>query len=113
MIAQVLLTGLLALTALYAWASARRAPVIGLGVAAAALAGLYFVWFQSQATWLAAKVGIGRGVDLILYVWVVVSLLAILNLHLALRSQLELVTVAIRRLAIAEAEAAGGKIDAD
>lgn len=104
MIAQLFLSFLLLLALLYAWSSFRRAPQIGLLVAVAALAGLYFVWLPDHATWLAARVGIGRGVDLILYVWVVVSLLAILNLHLLIRAQLEMITTLARKLALAEAE---------
>ena len=66
-------------------------------------AGLYFVWLPSHATWLASLVGIGRGVDLILYVWVIISLLVMLNLHLKLRAQMELITVLTREIAIANA----------
>lgn len=103
MIAQILLSMLLLATGLYAWKSFRRAPPVAVLVALAALAGFYFVWLPAHATWLAAAMGIGRGVDLVLYVWVVVSLLAILNLHLIARSQLELITVLARKLAIAQA----------
>jgi hypothetical protein len=104
MIAQLFLSSLLALTGLYAWTASRRSPVVSTLVAGAALAGLYFVWLPEHATWIAEAVGIGRGADLVLYVWVVISLLAILNLHLTLRAQLELITVLTRRIAIAEAE---------
>ena len=104
MIAQLFLSVLLGLTGLYAWVASRRSPQISALVAAAAAAGLYFVWLPAHATWIAEAVGIGRGVDLILYVWVVISLLAILNLHLTLRAQLEFITVLTRRIAIAEAE---------
>ena len=103
MIVQVILTTLLACVLLYAWIEYRRAPVIGLLAIAAALAGFYFVWVPAHATRLAALVGIGRGVDLILYVWVVISLIMLLNLHLKLRSQLEQITILARELAIANA----------
>lgn len=103
MIAQILLSGLLLATALYAWKSFRRAPPIAVLVALVAAAGLYFVWLPAHASWLAAAIGIGRGVDLVLYVWVIVSLLAILNLHLIARTQLEMITVLARKLAIAQA----------
>ena len=105
MIAQLILTGLLGGILLYAWGQYRRAPVIGLVSMLAALTGLYFVWFPAQASRLAALVGIGRGVDLILYVWVVISLIVLLNLHLKLRAQMELITVLARRLALANADA--------
>ena len=107
MIAQIILTTLLACVLLYAWIEYRRAPAIGLLAIAAALAGFYVVWVPAHATWLAALVGIGRGVDLILYVWVVISLIMLLNLHLKLRSQLEQITILARELAIANAQSAG------
>ena len=102
MIAQVVLTTLLACVLLYAWIEYRRAPVIGLLAVVAALAGLYFVWVPAHATRLAALVGIGRGVDLILYVWVVISLIMLLNLHLKLRVQLELTTALARQIALSD-----------
>jgi hypothetical protein len=105
MIAQLILTALLLGILLYAWTEYRRAPAIGLLAMVAALTGLYFVWIPAHATWLAELVGIGRGVDLILYVWVVISLIVLLNLHLKLRVQKEMITVLARELAIANARA--------
>jgi uncharacterized protein DUF2304 len=64
---------------------------------------LYFVWVPSHATRLAEFVGIGRGVDLNIYIWIVISLLLPLNLHLKLREHMELITVLARELAIANA----------
>jgi small membrane protein len=105
MIAQLILTALLLGILLYAWTEYRRAPAIGLLAMVAALTGLYFVWIPAHATWLAELVGIGRGVDLILYVWVVISLIVLLNLHLKLRVQKAMITVLARELAIANARA--------
>lgn len=105
MIAQVVLTVLLAAILLYAWTEHRRAPAIGYLAMLAALMGLYFVWIPAHATKLAELVGIGRGVDLILYVWVAISLIVLLNLHLKLRAQKEMITVLARELAIANARA--------
>ena len=104
MIAQFLLSGLLGIALIYAMASFRKTPLVSVVVGAAATVGLYFVWLPNQANWIAERVGIGRGVDLVIYIWVVVSLLAILNLHLLLRMQLEQITILARRLALAEAE---------
>jgi hypothetical protein len=100
MIAQLFLSLLLAGILLYAWAEYRRSPVISLFAVLAACGGLYFVWFPAHATLLAERVGIGRGVDLIIYVWVVISLLIVFNLHLKLRSQMELITGLAREIAI-------------
>lgn len=96
MIAQLILTILLTSILLYSWIEYRRAPVIGALSMLAALSGLYFVWVPDHASWLAALVGIGRGVDLMLYLWVVISLIVLLNLHLKLRAQMEVITVLAR-----------------
>jgi len=106
MIAQLILTAFLLGILLYAWLEYRRAPVVGVLAMVAALTGLYFVWIPAHATRLAELVGIGRGVDLILYIWVVISLIMLLNLHLKLRVQKEMITVLARELAIANARLA-------
>ena len=64
----------------------------------------------SYSTWLAEFVGIGRGVDLILYTWVGISLIVILNLHLKLRTQLELITILARKIALAEPAAPSTRV---
>jgi hypothetical protein len=104
MIAQLLLTALLTLVLVYAWSAHRTVPIIGLLASGAALAGLYFVWVQEHATALAALVGIGRGSDLIVYIWVVISLLIMLNLHLKLRLQLDMITRLARAVAMERAK---------
>jgi hypothetical protein len=103
MIAQFFLTALLFSILLYAWRTYRLAPAVGLLAVAAALAGLYFVWFPAHATALAEFAGIGRGVDLIVYIWVVISLIMLLNLHLKLRAQMEVITALARTIALANA----------
>jgi small membrane protein len=103
MIAQLILTALLCVILLYARIAYQRSPAIGFLAVLAAFAGFYFVWLPTHATWLAELVGIGRGVDLIIYTWVVISLIILLNLHLKLREQMELITALARALALAEA----------
>jgi small membrane protein len=103
MIMQTALSLLLTGIVLYAWAERRRSPLVGLLSMFAALAGMYLVWIPAHATVLAEMVGVGRGVDLILYIWVVISLLLFLNLHLKLRAQLDLITTLARAVTIANA----------
>src|SRR5713101_2526273 len=105
MIAQLVFTASLSGILLYAWTEYRRSPAVGLFAVLVAAGGLYFVWVPSHATRLAEFVGIGRGVDLIIYIWVVISLLVPLNLHLKPCAQMELITVLARELAIANARA--------
>jgi hypothetical protein len=104
MIAQFVLSALLAGILLYAWTEYRRSPAVALLTVLVASAGIYFVWMPEHSTQLAELVGIGRGVDLILYIWVCISLIVLLNLHLKLRTQTELITTLARKLAIAEAQ---------
>jgi small membrane protein len=104
MIAQFVLSLLLSGILLYAWTEYRRSPAVALLSVVVATAGLYFVWVPEHSTWLAELVGIGRGVDLILYIWVCISLIVLLNLHLKLRTQMELITTLARKTALTEAE---------
>jgi len=101
MIAQFILSILLAGFLVYAWSA--RSPAIAVLAVFVTMAGLYFVWMPEHSTQLAELVGIGRGVDLILYIWVCLSLIVVLNLHLKLRTQMELITVLARRIALADA----------
>lgn len=104
MIAQLLLSLLLVAMLLYAWHASRQVPLIALSIGLAGLFGLYFVWVPEQANVIAEWIGIGRGADLFLYLWVIVSLLFILQLHLKLRAQLDLLTRLARHIALAEAK---------
>jgi small membrane protein len=103
MIAQVVLSLLLGIVLLYAWAQYRRSPIVTVLSCAVSLIGFYFVWIPSHATRVAELVGIGRGADLVLYVWVCISLVVLLNLHLKLRTQHELITQLARSIALANA----------
>jgi hypothetical protein len=105
MIAQLFLTALLSAILLYAWLEYKRSPFVGSISVLAAFTGLYFVWFPSHATRIAETVGIGRGVDLILYIWVAITFIVLLNLHLKVRAQMELITELARELTIVRATA--------
>jgi hypothetical protein len=109
MIARLLLSVLLFAVVIYAWSEYRRAPAVALASLLAAGGGLYFVWFPAHASALAEFAGIGRGVDLIIYTWVAISLLMLLNLHLKLRAQMELITALARELALANARFPAGQ----
>jgi hypothetical protein len=103
MIAQLVLSLLLGVVLIYAWAQYRRSPIVTVLSCAVSLFGFYFVWIPSHATRVAELVGIGRGADLVLYVWVCISLVVLLNLHLKLRTQHELITQLARSIALANA----------
>jgi len=101
MTAQLILTVLLLGVLLYARTASRRSPAVAFLAALTACAGLYFVWLPAHATWLAEILGMGRGVDLIICMWGVVSMIILLDLHLKLRAQMEHITALARALAMA------------
>jgi small membrane protein len=111
MIAQLILSILLAGIVLYAWSEYARSPAVAVVTLLVASAGLYFVWMPEHSTQLAEAVGIGRGVDLILYIWVCLSLIVLVNLHLKLRTQMELITALARKIALAESRPAPEQIE--
>jgi small membrane protein len=103
MIAQVVFSLLLGTVLVYSWAEYRRSPIVAGLSFAVSLMGFYFVWIPSHATRVAELFGIGRGADLVLYLWVCISLIVLLNLHLKLRTQHELLTSLARSIALANA----------
>jgi hypothetical protein len=113
MIAQFVLSLLLAGILLYAWAEYRRSPAVAILAVLVTTAGLYFVWFPSHSTQLAELVGIGRGVDLVIYIWVCISLIVLLNLHLKLRTQMELITTLARAVALADVRSPSPEVGTD
>ena len=104
MIAQGVFTLVLVAVVLVAFAQLRQIPLVGGVVICSALFGVYIVWMPEHATYLANMVGIGRGADLVLYVWVLIGSAILLLLYLNSREQLQLITALARKMALAEAE---------
>jgi hypothetical protein len=69
-------------------------------------AGLFFVWAPEQTTVVSRAVGVGRGADLVLYVWVVISLALMLVLYLKIVQMGRKVTQLARALALSQARTA-------
>src|SRR3954447_18211687 len=66
--------------------------------------GFIFVWFPDTTSVIARRVGVGRGADLVMYLWIVLTLLFIVRLHLKLRELSEAMTQLARRIALNETE---------
>lgn len=103
MIFQIGAIAVLAALILYAFGQRRRSGPISYGIIAVALAGVVLVAFPDLSTRVANAVGIGRGADLVFYVFMLIVFAAIANLHLRLRAQNEVVTLLARELALATA----------
>jgi hypothetical protein len=85
----------------------RTSPWIGGSMAFTALAGIYFAWRPDDLSGIAHLMGVGRGADLLLYIWVVVSFLAIVALMLRLRALREQITLLARHAALGGATPPG------
>jgi small membrane protein len=101
----VVLTVSLLAFVVYALLQHRDYPVVARTIPFVCGAGIYFTWSPERTSQLAHFVGIGRGTDLILYIWVLLSGLLILVLHLKLLSYGRRLTELARAIAIANAEA--------
>jgi hypothetical protein len=103
MIAQLVLSVLLGAVLLHGWMQLRRSPLVAWMSLIAAVGGLYLVWAPAHTTEIAGLLGIGRGADLIMYLWVCISLNLLLSLHLKVRLQQETITKLARHVALANA----------
>ncbi len=108
MIFQLLLLVALGMIAIYAHFQRKRSPYVSALVVIIGLLGLPLVSDPDLANRIAKSVGIGRGADLILYCFVLVTLIAIFNLHLRFRATEQRLTRIVRDAAITRAELAHG-----
>ena len=65
--------------------------------------GLILTWMPAQSVKLANFLGVGRGVDLIFYIWIVLSLLGMVSLYITISRQAMQITNLTRALALYQA----------
>ena len=104
MIFSALLTVFLLGLIVYAWLQHKQFPMVGRTLPFVCLLGIYAAWFPESTSRAANWVGIGRGVDLMLYIWIMASGLLILVLHLKLVAQQRQLTELARYVAIVGAQ---------
>ncbi len=88
----------------YAISQRNRAFIPAVSMAAVALIGIIFVLFPNLANRIAHMAGVGRGADLVLYCLAVLTLAAVLNIHLRLRADRDVLTQLARRFALQTAK---------
>lgn len=103
-----LLTVLIAPFFVYAFRAWRVSRMVALALLAAASVALAFTWNPALASRLAAWIGVGRGADLVLYVYSLISFILILDLSLKLKAQHELITRLAREIALRSAQEPDG-----
>ncbi|UVF18421.1 DUF2304 domain-containing protein [Microvirga terrae] len=100
MIFQLALIVVLIALILYALSQRRRVPVVARIILCGSLIGIFFVIAPEWTNYLAHWVGVGRGADLVFYVFVVLTLAAVFNLHLQIRANAEVTTELARMIAL-------------
>jgi hypothetical protein len=102
MIFSLLLTWFLLGLIIYAMLQKKQFPLVGRMLPVVSSLGIYVAWFPEQTSRWAHWVGIGRGVDLMLYVWILASMLLFLVLHLKIVAQNRQLTDLARAIAISQ-----------
>jgi hypothetical protein len=92
-----------AILSFYALTQRRKTPAVSLVILVISSIGGIFVLFPDLATLLAHFAGVGRGVDLIIYAFILISLCAIFNLHLRIRANAAVMTDLARAVAVQSA----------
>lgn len=100
MIIQWLLVLGLAMSLFYAVLQQGKSRLVRYAIAATSISGIYFVLFPEQTNELAKWMGVGRGADLVLYCWIVISLVVSVNLQFKILNLQETATELTRELAL-------------
>lgn len=102
MIIKILLLCLLALIALVVMLQHIASRGTRLTVLATLAAGAYFVWQPDHANAVARVLGVGRGADLLMYLWVVITFSVMLLLYLKIIGMSRMLTQLARQLALSQ-----------
>ena len=103
MIISVFLSAVMLATIVAGLALRHRAPAVGAAAALGAMCGLYFIWMPTHLSAVANALGVGRGTDLLLYLWVSLTMLALIALVFELRRVQRHVTMLVREQAMQRA----------
>jgi hypothetical protein len=100
---QFFLTGLLASLALLVSLQRTTSRLVRVVLLLVLGVGAIFVWVPDQTTVIAEALGVGRGADLVLYLWVVITLALLLVLYLKIIRMGRKITQLTRAIALADA----------
>jgi hypothetical protein len=102
MIIKFLLITLLVLLAVFVIWQKITSPAVRSTALIILAIGAYFVWQPEDANAVAHVVGVGRGADLLMYLWVVITFSAVLVLYLKIVEMSRMLTELARRLALSQ-----------
>lgn len=100
MMIKILLLVLLLLLAIFVLTQKTASRGVRLIVSAVLVCGAYLVWLPERANALAQVLGVGRGADLLLYLWVVITFSVILLLYLKIVETDRMMTALARQVAL-------------
>jgi hypothetical protein len=86
--------------AFYGWRQRSLSPIIGSLTPLTCALGVALVLKPDWSSEAARLLGVGRGADLILYVWTAISILVLANIHFRLRAHQRTITALTRELAL-------------
>lgn len=103
MIIKVLLASILFCCVVYGASNSNRSKSVAFSIMGFGLAGIYFVFDPEKTNSLAHYLGVGRGADLVVYCWIVISggIVALQQFRLIMLQRD--ITELVRRVAIIEA----------
>ena len=78
-------------------------PALKFAIVGASLAGIYFVWKPQDLTWVAHKIGVGRGADLVSYGSSLLFFLTIVAMAVRRRDTERQITHLVREVALLHA----------
>lgn len=107
MIIKIILIVGLFLCLFYAFLQRRKSGLVSWTITATSVAGIVFVSFPDFTTELAHYLGIGRGADLIMYCWIVISLAISASLQFKILQLQEIATELARAIALQAPRAPG------
>lgn len=104
MIVQLLLTLCFIVLAFFCWLRMGRVRFFAFILTLICLVGVYFIWFPNHLTYVANEMGVGRGADLLLYIFLTFVLFEFLVIRIREKERMELFTRLVRRIAIDNAK---------
>lgn len=97
-----LLTGLLLVGLAFALREWKQSRLLCSAIVLLTGTGIFFVWEQDASTWVAHAMGVGRGADLVLYIYAAISFVLIISLLLRIKALHESLTDLARAVALSQ-----------
>jgi hypothetical protein len=104
MIIQPLITLVLLSILFFTLLQSRSHRILRTTMIVSVLLGIIFTWMPTLSNKIANYFGVGRGADLIFYIWILVSMLALVALYFSFNRQNKQITELTRSIALLEAE---------